>query len=87
MYLVNLVLFEWVKLDTPQIQLWSFVDNLKTTGETPEETLDSLISIQSFCDALDIQQDTAKPFVGQQRQRQENTWGSQAKMLSTTPKT
>lgn len=60
MYLVNLVLFEWVKLDTPRILLWSFVDNLETTGEPPEETLDSLISIKSFCDALDIQLDTAK---------------------------
>ena len=60
MYMINLVLFQWVQLATSTIQLWTFVDNIETTGQSPEEVLDSLTSIDEFCTILDIQLDTKK---------------------------
>lgn len=60
MFLVNLALFEWVKISTPRAQLWSFADNLETTGPTPEEVLDSLEIIREFCTEFDIQLDESK---------------------------
>ena len=60
MFLVNLALFEGVKISTPRVQLWSFVDNLETTGPTPEEVLDSLEITREFCTEFDIQLDESE---------------------------
>lgn len=56
MYLVNHA-FEWTRHCVPRVSLWSFVDNLETTGDDPLDIVVSLVSIQQFCDQLDIQLD------------------------------
>eukprot|EP00435_Cladocopium_sp_Y103_P023468 s1705_g5.t1 len=60
MYMLNIALFHWVQRATPRVQLWSFVDNLETTGESHEEVLDSLESLRSFCRELDLELDDSK---------------------------
>eukprot|EP00435_Cladocopium_sp_Y103_P021646 s885_g5.t1 len=60
MYMLNIALYHWVQRATPRIQLWSFVDNLETTGDSHEEVLDSLESLRSFCSELDLELDSTK---------------------------
>lgn len=60
MYLINLVMFQWVKFMTPSVRLWTFVDNIETTATNPGDALDSLDALKPFCSSLDIELDTAK---------------------------
>ena len=60
MYMVNIALFAWLHHATPQVQLWSFVDNLEVTSHHPEGIDEGIRSIKAFCRELDIQLDESK---------------------------
>ena len=60
MFMVNIVLFDWVRIHEPNVRLWTFVDNLEATTEHPETVRSGIQCIQAFCEEMDIELDAGK---------------------------
>lgn len=62
MAIANLTLDRWVAHRYPTIQTWTYVDNIETVCKTGQQAQESLSSLESFCDALDLQIDPKKTY-------------------------
>ena len=62
MAVANLACEYWMKHRFPQVQTWSYVDNLETVCERAEEAMTSLQKLGEFCQLLDLQIDHDKSF-------------------------
>lgn len=60
MYLVNIVMDQWIKCQLQQSQLLTFVDNIEIVSRDYLETAQAMIVLERFCKLLDIELDKAK---------------------------
>ena len=62
MAVANLTCEYWMKYRFPQVQTWSYVDNLETICLDAQEAVTSLNKLGKFCQLLDLQIDNDKSF-------------------------
>ena len=62
MVITNILCDSYMHHRFPQATVWSFVDNIETITEDANTAEQSLEILQNFCDALDLQVDTAKSY-------------------------
>ena len=73
MVALNLLAHQWVRLKTPNVHLWSYVDNLELVAQAGEQLLQGLGQLEHYCQALDLSIDTKKTY----------TWSIQAEDRKT----
>ena len=62
MLTINLACHEWIRAKHQSVTLWSYVDNIEVTSESPNETLESLQSLEKFTQSLDMIIDSEKTY-------------------------
>ena len=62
MLLVNMTCQLWLTYRMPQVQVWSFVDNIETVTTSTADAIRSLESLHAFCDLLELPVDDAKTY-------------------------
>ena len=63
MVAANCVISKWIDLKTPQVNLWTFVDNIEVTAEEPTDVLQGCEALHTICGAMDLTLDASKSFV------------------------
>ena len=62
MLLVNMTCQLWLTHRLPAVQVWSFVDNIETVAQSAPEAVQSLESLQAFCQLMELPIDAAKTY-------------------------